>query len=230
MFFPNYLDTSVIRLEQALFGLQPSLAFMDGLPYLAVSEVLYAAYFSYYIMIAGVGLALFARDRRQFFHYVSVVSFVFYVCYTLYIFLPVMGPRAFFRDIEGYSLPEQVQALAGAPSYPVAIQAGIFYRLMAFIYRYFEAPGAAFPSSHVAVALTTLYFSFLYLPRIRHPHLVVVILLCLATIYCRYHYAVDVLAGGLTAALLVPLANALYRRYGGVPRALPGAVVAEGGG
>ena len=45
------------------------------------------------------------------------------------------------------------------------------------------------------------------------PHLVVVILLCLATIYCHYHYVVDVLAGALTAAMLVPLGNWLYRKF-----------------
>jgi membrane-associated phospholipid phosphatase len=38
-------------------------------------------------------------------------------------------------------------------------------------------------------------------------------LLCLATVYCRYHYAVDVVAGGLTAAVLIPLGNRLYLRF-----------------
>ena len=92
-----------MRLEAGIFGLQPSLAFMERLPYLPVSELFYASYFSYYVMIAGVGLALFCRNREQFFHYVSVVSFVFYVCYLIYIFTPVMGPRIFFREIVGLS-------------------------------------------------------------------------------------------------------------------------------
>jgi membrane-associated phospholipid phosphatase len=66
------------------------------------------------------------------------------------------------------------------------------------------------PSSHVAVAITTLWFSFRYLPRIRLVHLTVTILLCLSTVYCRFHYAVDVVAGVLVAAVLVPLGNWLY--------------------
>ena len=41
------------------------------------------------------------------------------------------------------------------------------------------------------------------------------ILLCLATVYCRYHYAVDVIAGVVTAAVLIPLGNALYFRFQG---------------
>lgn len=212
MLVPGFLDPSFIRLEARLFGVQPGLAFMDRLPCLAVSEIFYAAYFSYYLMIAGVALALFLRNRGQFLHYVSVISLVFYVCYLIFIFAPVVGPLIFFREIPGYRLPADVQ-LAAAPAFPAAVQAGLFYRLMEWVYRPFDAPGASFPSSHVAVAIGTVYFSFRYLRRIRWPHLVAVILLCAATVYCRYHYAVDVAAGALTAAALIPLGNWLHFKF-----------------
>jgi membrane-associated phospholipid phosphatase len=215
MFVPDYQDPYFIRLEQSVFGAQPSVLFMDRFPHPLISEVFYAAYFSYYLMIAGVGLALLFRNRAGFFHYVSVTSFVFYLCYLCYIFLPVMGPRVFFREIEGYRLPEAMQDLAGTPSYPAAVRRGPFYQLMGFIYGNFEAPGAAFPSSHVAIAITTLWFSFQYLRSIRYVHLVLVVLLSLATVYCRYHYVVDVLAGALTPALLIPIGDRLYRRFAG---------------
>lgn len=211
MFMPEYADPIFIRLDQLVFGAQPSVAFMDRLPFIYVSEIFYASYFSYYLMIAGVGVALLMRNRQHFFHYVSVTSFVFYVCYVIYIFLPVMGPRAFSREIEGYRLPEDVQSLVGDVGYPAAVQAGPFFRIMAFIYHNFEAPGAAFPSSHVAIAWCTVFFSFRYFRSIRWFHAVVAVLLSLATVYCRYHYAVDVLAGLLTTAVLVPLGERLYR-------------------
>jgi membrane-associated phospholipid phosphatase len=189
---------------------------MAKLPFLAVSELFYASYFSYYVMLGGVGLALFVRNRQQFFHYVSVVSFVFYICYAIYIFVPVIGPRVFFREIANYSLPYDVQQLAASDVYPEAIKAGVFYRVMALIYALFEAPGAALPSSHVAIAITTVFFSFRYLRPIRYLHLGVVLLLCLSTIYCRYHYALDVVAGAATAAILIPLANRCYTRFANV--------------
>jgi membrane-associated phospholipid phosphatase len=65
----------------------------------------------------------------------------------------------------------------------------------------------------VAVAITTLYFTWQHLPRIRYPHLTAVVALSLATVYCRYHYAVDVLAGAATAATMIPLGEWLYRRW-----------------
>jgi membrane-associated phospholipid phosphatase len=213
MFYPDYLDPVVAQWEQTLFGCQPSVLFMHKLPYLAVSELFYASYFSYYIMIAGVGLALFLRSRKQFFHYVSVVSFLFYVCYLIYIFLPIIGSRIFFRQVEGYTPPPATQQLAITDAYPEAVQAGVFFRLMKWIYRVFEAPGSALPSSHVAVAICTVFFSFLYLRRIRYAHLAVAVLLCFATVYCRYHYAIDVLAGLVTAAVVIPIGNWLYFKF-----------------
>jgi membrane-associated phospholipid phosphatase len=213
MFFPDYLDPMVARWEQALFGCQPSVLFMQKLPWLAVSELFYVSYFSYYIMIAGVGIALYLRSRQQFYHYVSVVSFLFYVCYLIYIFLPVIGSRVFFHQVDGYALPEATQQLALTDTYPEAVQAGVFFRIMRWVYRVFEAPGAALPSSHVAVALCTVFFSFRYLRSIRYVHLAVALLLCLSTVYCRYHYAVDVLAGLVAAAVLIPIGNWLYFKF-----------------
>ena len=214
MFFPDYLDPLAIRWEQALFGCQPSVLFMEKLPWLPVSEVFYASYCSYYFMVGGVGIALFLRSRQQFFHYVAVLSFLFYVCYLIYILLPIIGSRAFFHQVEGYALPPAIQQLAVVHTYPEAVQGGVFFRLMRWVYRVFEAPGSAMPSSHVAVALCTVYFSFRNLRRIRYVHLAVAILLCLSTVYCRYHYAIDVLAGLVTAALLIPAGNWLYLKFG----------------
>jgi len=89
---------------------------------------------------------------------------------------------------------------------------GPFFQIVRFVYRTFEAGSAAFPSSHVAVALTTLWFSWRYLRPIRWLHTLVAFLLCVSTVYGRYHYVIDVVAGILTAAILVPVGNWLYDR------------------
>jgi membrane-associated phospholipid phosphatase len=165
-------------------------------------------------MIFGVGFALYRRNRAEFDHYISVTSFVFYVCYLTYIFLPVVGPHIFYPELVPFRLPAEALPPV-VPEFPATIQAGMFFRVMAFLYEHFESPGAAFPSSHVAITLVTVYFSFRYLRAIRWPHLVLAVLLCLATVYCRYHYAVDVIAGVATTLIFLPLGNALYARYHG---------------
>lgn len=216
---PWYADAQFMRLEQRVFGSQPSFWLMESMPWLWLSELLYFAYFSYYLMIIGAGVALYRKDRRQCFHYISVVSWVFYLCYLAYIFLPVIGRPALHEELTGQALPADLMP-PGPVAWPAAVQAGPFYQIMALIYRHMETPGAAFPSSHVAVALTTVYFSFLYLRPIRYGHLALALLLSLATVYCRYHYAVDALAGVLTALLLVPAGDWLFRRLA-PPEELP---------
>jgi len=227
MFISGFLDPVFIRWDQVLFGFQPSLAFMDRFPQRWFSEVMYGCYFSYYFMIAGVGLILLIRRRDQFHHFLAVVSVSFYVCYFTYLILPVMGPRIFYLESdlvrvipEAWGPPGWGGALDGPPpSFPASVQAGWFYHVVIFLYTYFESEGAAFPSSHVALAVVTLYFSWIYLPRLRWVHLLLAVGLCLGTVYCRYHYVVDVIAGLLVAVVMIPLGNRLYARFaGGLPQ------------
>jgi hypothetical protein len=194
MLFTGYLDPHFLRLEKWLFGFQPGLELMEMFPSRWAAEILYAAYFSYYLMIGGVGLALLVRNRREFAHYISVVSFVFYVCYAIYIFTPVVGPRIVYRGIVNVPLPQDVLPSSN-PDPPATVQGSAFFQIMAWIYR------------------CTVYFSFLYLRPIRWLHLVVALLLCVSTVYGRYHYVVDVVAGALTASVLIPVGNRLYAKF-----------------
>lgn len=211
------LDPIMIRWEQSLFGTQPSIRWMQLAPHPWVSEVLYASYFSFYLMIAGLGLWFWWKQPAVFSRFVAVMSFVFYCCYLIYMIVPVVGPRVFFDPSPERELFLQFSGGVAPTGYPEAVQKGPFRLLMKLIYRNFEARSAAFPSSHVAIALTTLWFSWRYLRPIRWIHAFVVVLLCLSTVYCRYHYLVDVGAGILTAVLLTPLGNWLYCRFESCP-------------
>jgi len=216
LFLHHGLDGFFIDLDQMLFGQQLSRTLMEKLPYAWVSETFYLFYFSYYVMVFGVGLLLYLGRRSQILRYVTIVSFVFYVCYLVYIFLPVMGPHG----TEVGTVFTGRLASVGPRLVPEAIQRGLFFQLMKLVYRAVEPEGgAAFPSSHVAVAVATLWFTWSYFKRLRWLHLIAVIMLCLSTVYCGYHYAVDVVGGLITAALLVPLAHILYLRVDGGTRA-----------
>ncbi len=204
------LDGFFIDLDQLIFGAQLSRTLMEALPYLWVSEVLYLFYFSYYVMVFGVGLALYFKKRRHYFHYLTVVSFVFYICYLTYIFLPVMGPHATETGVVFAGKTASV----GPRVVPASIQHGPFFNVMRLVYKFVEPEGgAAFPSSHVAVAIVTLWFTWIHLRKIRWLHMVAVVMLCLSTVYCGYHYVVDVLAGVVTAAILLPVGNVIYKRW-----------------
>jgi membrane-associated phospholipid phosphatase len=69
----------------------------------------------------------------------------------------------------------------------------------------------AFPSGHTSVALLSLYYAVRFTPRLVPVIAPGVFLMILSTMYLRYHYLVDVLAGIALAGLCVALTPLLMR-------------------
>jgi membrane-associated phospholipid phosphatase len=70
----------------------------------------------------------------------------------------------------------------------------------------------AFPSLHAAILLTTLMFAFRHNRRMCYWLIAPAIGTTASLVYCRYHYAVDVLAGFAIAALNYGLTTRVYAR------------------
>jgi len=69
----------------------------------------------------------------------------------------------------------------------------------------------AFPSGHTGVALTALYLAYRYNKTLFRIYLPVVGLLLFSTVYCRYHYVVDVIAGVILAAAAIFFGEIYYK-------------------
>jgi membrane-associated phospholipid phosphatase len=69
-----------------------------------------------------------------------------------------------------------------------------------------------FPSGHTMVTAAVLLVALRRARRVFWALLPVASVLVFSTVYCRYHYVVDVLAGLLLALLSVPLGDRLYDR------------------
>ncbi len=61
--------------------------------------------------------------------------------------------------------------------------------------------GAAFPSEHVAGAITALWGARRHSPRLFWIFLPLVLCMMVSTVYGRYHYVADVLGGIVTGTL-----------------------------
>jgi len=184
--FPELLDPWFQVAEEAVFGGQPAVLLADLFPQRWFAEYMQFAYFSYYLLFLGLGAFLFLRrDRRALSDYLFALCATMYACYVIFILVPVQGAAH-------YELPTP---FGGGP----------FSVIMAHIYANCEIEGAAFPSSHVAIAAVVLYYTWRYARPATWIVAPLVFSLMLATVYCRYHYAIDVLAGIATAAMLIPL-------------------------
>ena len=186
--FPGFLDPLVRRIEELVFGGQPAVVFAERFPQHWLAESMHCAYASYYLLFPGLAVFLYLRrGKPAFLDYMFSLCATMYVCLLTYIVLPVRGAVSFGL---------------GAASAGGALP---FTAAMAWIYRHLEIEGAAFPSSHVAIAAVVLYYTVRYARAAAWVVGPLVISLIVATVYCRYHYAIDVLAGLATAACLLPL-------------------------
>ncbi len=208
------LDPWLLRADHALLGFQAAEVFPVMFAQPLVSEFMHLSYLSYHVMVGGLAVWLFLRNPSAFRHFVTVVSLVFYACYATYLLVPAVGPRVLFSDT-----PERAQFVAqyGQEPRPTPVPAAGQWAQRAFmlVEEHGEIPGAAFPSSHVAVALVTAWFSWRYVRPIRWLHLFFAVTILFSTVYTRAHYAVDVIGGLVAVAVLFPVAQALYARTGG---------------
>lgn len=179
-------DALVQRVEQALFGMQPSLAWIRAFPSPAWSTLMHAAYLSYYGILVAAPVGLWLAGRRSAARVTLLLTMTtFYVCYAVFLAFPVAGPRYLFASAEN-----------AATAAPLAV----------FTRRLLEggsAWGTAFPSSHVAAALVAACCAWRGLPRLGMALVPLALLLALATVYCQFHYATDALAGAALAALVL---------------------------
>jgi membrane-associated phospholipid phosphatase len=179
-------DVLVQGWERALFGGQPSAAWIRAFPSPAWSTLMHAAYLSYYAVLVTAPVGLWLARRRLAARVTLLLTMTtLYLCYTIFLAFPVAGPRYLCAP-----------ARNAATAVPVA----------AFTQRLLEggsAWGTAFPSSHVAAALVAASCAWRGLPRLGMALVPPALLLSLATVYGQLHYAVDALAGVALAALVL---------------------------
>jgi membrane-associated phospholipid phosphatase len=117
-------------------------------------------------------------------HYWSAVLMAALTCYVLFPLFPLTPPRELFHDLPG---PYGASGLRG---------------LNHWLLNRYAVGASLFPSGHVASATAAALVIRRYAPRAGLVFLLVAVSIALATIYGRYHYAADALAGavvGLTA-------------------------------
>jgi len=196
IFFIDWLDPFFMNIDYTLFGYLPSMEW--GLRYnnIWIKELLHFAYFCYYPMIMGLPVLFYFRKRKALDEMVFVLSFVFYGCYFIYSWLPVIGGR--FTPI--------------AMQWTRQADGGLFTAIMAYIYRHSPHLGGAFPSSHIAIALVLSLMALRYFRKVGYAFLVITFFLTIATVYCHYHWFIDAVFGIITGLLGFWLAQTVYKR------------------
>jgi membrane-associated phospholipid phosphatase len=198
---PARWDARFVVLDARLFGrLAPAWRGALGRP-AWLSDVLSAFYVSYYPVPAGMGLALYLRNRRDDFdRFVFGLQSTLIASYVGYFFFPTTGPRV---------RPEAAQAvLGGGP-----VSAAVRHFLQSSELNTLDA----FPSGHTAVSLVFLAYGWRMLPSWRAPLAAVVAGIVFSTVYLSHHYVIDIVAGALLAVAVLATMPLAHRIFGLAP-------------
>jgi membrane-associated phospholipid phosphatase len=188
---PQFLDGYFMNLDVRIFGEFPGVFLCGKYGNAFLDEFFHFFYYSYYLIIPLTGILLFRKEVKLFEGFVLQLSSLFYLCFIIFIFLPVEGPIALRHEYYH--------------------QGGPFQTMVDFIYAGGENPGAAFPSSHVAATFLVAWWGSTHFRRMGIVYWLTCLFLSIATVYCMFHYAVDVI-GGLLLGILAVLAFNRVRR------------------
>lgn len=212
---PRTLDAELLAFDLRIFGVEPAIAWD---PYVtpARTEWFSFFYYSYFLVLAAfaIPIAVSFEDGRPLREFTFGLVFLFCVGHVTYVLVPALGPHA---HVASFRHP---------------LESPVFWPLVKETVDRAGAGRDVFPSLHTAAPI------FLALYAFRHRAIRALRLACvpvsfaavqivLATMYLRWHYLVDVVAGAvlgvqaLVVALTLTAWEARVRRTTALPPVFP---------
>jgi membrane-associated phospholipid phosphatase len=198
-------DAALIAIDQRLFGFQASVA-LQRIVSPALTSWMQFAYLFHLFNIPIVACFIYMRRPRARFREMMcgllVVSFIGLLGYVL---VPAIGPM--------YTLRSQYTVALSTPL--AALNRQMEFMDFARIRR------DVFPSLHVAISFVVWLYAWRNSKRLFWILSPIILSLWLSTVYLRYHYLVDCVAGLVLAPVSYALANWLFARFGTLHVSLP---------
>jgi len=191
---PRDIDPLLIKLDYMLFNGYPTVM-LEKIMTPFLTDILQAAYSSYYFLPVTLGVVLKLRKEEEAFdRSLFLIMLCFYLSYIGYMLMPAIGPRFTMnhlqhRDLEGLFITAPLQEILNKLE---------------------GVKRDAFPSGHTAITLTVVYLAWRFEKKLFIVFLPVGLALIVSTVYCRYHYVVDVIGGIVLALITIVLGEKYY--------------------
>ncbi len=161
-----------------------------------LTEYLQDVYTLFVPAVILVGLVLWLRSRwEEFQYYTFLIALGFLVSYIGYLFVPARGPRFLLKPLEH----AQLHGL------------WLFEHLQNTLDRLESAAYDCFPSGHTELTILAWWATRGISKQLFRLYFAYTLSIIFATVYLRYHYTVDVLAGIATALILICVSPWVYR-------------------
>jgi hypothetical protein len=198
---PHSLDTALHQIDLSLFGVEPTI-WVDRFITSGTTEWFSFFYYSYFFLLAVhvLPFIVLGKSRGLFPEFVLAILGVYVLSQLGYFLVPGYGPY---------------RALAG--QYPHAeLPHGFFQDLVQGAVALGGAQKDIFPSLHTGGPFTIALFSFLHRDRAPFKYTWPVMMffslqIMGATIFLRWHWAIDVLAGLALSTTVTLLAGRITR-------------------
>jgi len=185
---PNDVDPALIKIDQFLLSSQPAVFFQQYIskPLTDYMFFSYSMFFVYPMLLPAI---LYFRGNYSAFRKTLVsIIIAFYVGYIGYVIFPAVGPKytlqyLFHTDLNGGMITNKLAFI-------------LDYNISAYTRR------DCFPSLHNGITMLTLLFAFKYQCWFFYVLLPLATSLFISTLYLRYHYFIDMVAGYFLASLL----------------------------
>lgn len=193
---PHDYDAVLAEWDVALFGVYPT-RWIYQFAHPVLTEFLQICYFLYFWIPVGLGAEFYAsRPTIYYIRYAMYVACVSYALYVGYFFMPAIGPcftlhnfSAWNTELPGLFFTEPLRAIVNNGS-----GAGTATP-------HLTAHRNCMPSGHTMVTLLNMFIAFRWKSRFRWGYFVIGCGIIVSTIYLRYHYVVDLLAGAVVTVL-----------------------------
>lgn len=186
---PHDADPVLKQIDEFMFGgVNPTLWLEQYIrPWF--SEIMHICYVNYYPFLPVIGFFLYMnKDYREFRDVMVSITLGFYLGYIIYMLVPTVGPRYFMA--EQFSVDVKGTTMFSDTVYKMLVDLESTRR-------------DCFPSLHTGITVIVTSYAFKYRRTLFWFLLPLNIGIIMATMYLRYHYVIDVIAGLLLAVFCV---------------------------
>jgi membrane-associated phospholipid phosphatase len=189
-------DQWLAGLDLRLWGVHPTV-WLERWQTPTLTEVLQIVYTLFVPAVLLIAALLWKKRRyAEFQYYAFLIALGYLVSYVGYLIVPARGPRFLLRHL-------QHAPLEGL---------WLFHGMQNALDRLESAHYDCFPSGHTELTILAWWSSRMVGNRLFWIYFAYTPSIIFATVYLRYHYSVDVLAGAIVAAALIVATPSIYRR------------------
>jgi membrane-associated phospholipid phosphatase len=182
---PGIRDDAIQHVDASLFFGQQVSQWLEPIVTPWLTHIMTAAYMAWFWLLFATILLLVFRSEQVAAEYVLASLVAFYTGYVCYVLIPVIGP--------GYTIHYAVHVGDIAPQFTTE-------RLL--------IARDCFPSLHTAISTLMVIYVWRYRKAWSVVYIPMAVLIVFATLYLRFHYGLDDIAGialGIVAASVAPV-------------------------